>query len=264
MISSVMGLFGQEHHEHFDQFGYLRLGKLLSVDELHDLCDRVNDLMMGEVVYEDMKFQLDGEAAGYSSLEPRTPEPTEKSLNYRRIDGLHNDPDFLLFIQHPVFRQITRRYVAERVSIFRSMIMNKPAGLGTELPWHQDIGEGWGLDGNPTVTVWTALDTATIDNGCMRIVPGSHKLGILNKAHYTPDEDIETHIKSSEIAHLTAEAGESILIHNWLLHRSGINNTTGPRRALSIAYMDADTVTVEKGESFPVIFGPDALKAGIA
>ena len=263
MISSFLGLFGQEHHQHFDQFGYLRLGKLLSANELFDLCSRVNDLMMGEISHGDMEFQLDGQSPGYNGLEPRTPEPTEKSLNYRRIDGLHNDPEFLLYIQHPVFRQITRRYVAERVSVFRSMIMNKPAGLGTELPWHQDIGEGWGLDQNPTVTVWTSLDAATIDNGCMQIVPGSHKLGILNKGHYTSDADIETHVASREVVDLTAEAGEAILIHNWLLHRSGINNTTGPRRAFSAAYMDADTVTVETGESFPVIFGQDALKAGI-
>ncbi len=264
MISSYMGLFAEKHHKQFDEFGYLRLGKLLSIDELRDLCDRVDALMVGELKYDDMQFQLDGDAPGYDKLESRTSAPTELSLNYRRIDGLHNDPFFLTYMQHPVFRQITRRYVSEDVSVFRSMIMNKPAGLGTELPWHQDIGEGWGLDRNPTVTVWTALDAATVDNGAMQIVPGSHKLGILNKGHYASDEDIEAHVESNDVVDLTAETGEAILIHNWLLHRSGINNTTRPRRAFSSAYMDADTVSAKTGESYPVIFGNHALKVELA
>ncbi|MBK36943.1 MAG: phytanoyl-CoA dioxygenase [Gemmatimonadetes bacterium] len=264
MISSFIGLYGDEHHEHFDEFGYIRLGKLVSPNELRDLCDRVDDLMMGHVTYDDMKFQLDGNSPGYSKLAPRSAAPTEKSLNYRRIDGLYNDPDFLVYSQHPVFRRITRRYIGEHVSAFRAMIMNKPAGLGTELPWHQDIGEGWGLDRNPTVTIWTALDPMTVDNGAMQIVPGSHKLGILNKGHYTSEADIEAHASASDVVDLTAEAGEAILIHNWMLHRSGVNDTTGPRRAYSIAYMDADTVAVESGEPFPVIFGENALRPAVS
>ena len=43
------------------------------------------------------------------------------------------------------------------------MFMNKPANKGTELPWHQDVGVGWGLTSNPTTTVWTALYEATVD-----------------------------------------------------------------------------------------------------
>ena len=55
----------------------------------------------------------------------------------------------------------------------RAMFMNKPARRGAVLPWHQDR---WtGLDPDPLVTIWTALDPCTIDNGCMRIIPASHR-----------------------------------------------------------------------------------------
>jgi len=45
------------------------------------------------------------------------------------------------------------------------MFMNKPAIKG----WHQDVGAGWGISTNPTITVWTALDDATVQTGCMQI-----------------------------------------------------------------------------------------------
>lgn len=260
MISSLLGLLEEKHHTHFEESGYVILGSLLSATELSDLRRRVEDLMMGRVTVSGVTFQLDGESEEYK-LEPRTEGPSEHTLNYRRIDELHNDPLFLTYMQHPVFRQLTRHYIGEDVSIFRSMFMNKPANSGTELPWHQDIGKGWGIDTNPTTTVWTALDDATVENGCMQIVPGSHKHGILNEGHYTSEDDQARYCKPERILDLEVRAGEAVLIHNHLLHRSGINRTSKPRRALSVAYMDAATRNTKTGEAFPVIFGKGALKA---
>lgn len=62
------------------------------------------------------------------------------------------------------------------------MFMNKPAGKGTALPWHQDRWQH--LDIDPLLTVYTALDPATAANGCVKVVPKSHKLGILNPDHH--------------------------------------------------------------------------------
>ena len=144
------------------------------------------------------------------------------------------------------------------------MFMNKPAHGGTELPWHQDVGAGWGIDSNPTTTVWTALDDATVATGCMQVVPGSHKLGILNEGHYASEEDQATHCSSEKIIDLEVRAGEAVLIHNWMLHRSKVNRTGKPRRAFSIAFMDAATKSVASGDAFPVIFGKCALTPQIA
>ena len=87
----------------------------------------------------------------------RTVGNQEATLNYRRIDDLEQDPLFLAYMQKPLIRQITRRYIGEDVAVFRSMFMNKPAERGTELVWHQDIGVGWKIDTNPIITVWTAF-----------------------------------------------------------------------------------------------------------
>jgi len=91
---------------------------------------------------------------------------------------LEFDPLFLEFMQRPIFREISARVygVDTPITAFRAMFMNKPSHKGTFLPFHQDR---WSyLDRDPLVTTWTALDPATVANGCVQIVPGSHKFRV--------------------------------------------------------------------------------------
>ena len=249
--------FDDSYHEQFMAEGYLRLGHLLSPGELADLQQRIDDIMLGRVRYENMRFQLNPKTPDVRM--DRTLGNQEQTLHYRRIDDLEQDPLFLTYMQHPLIRQITRRYIGENVSVFRSMFMNKPAESGTILPWHQDIGVGWGIDTNPIITVWTGLDAATVDSGCMQIVPGSNNLGILNERHYTSEEDQAKYTRPEDVIDLETEAGEAILLHNFLLHRSALNSTPSPRRAFSATYMDARTRSLKTGQTFPRLFGEGAL-----
>ena len=247
----------------FAEDGYLRLGQVASSGQLQAMRDRIDEIMLGNVRYEGMPMQRDTTTGEYGALPTRTFEDSERTLAYRRIDDLQLDPVFLGYMQHPVFREITEALIGPNVSIFRAMFMNKPAEHGTHLPWHQDVGIGWGLDSNPEVTVWTALDAATIENGCMQVVPGSHKHGVINEMHFPSEADQARYAREEDCIHMEAEAGEAILLNNLLLHRSARNPTGKPRRAISIAYMDAATRAVKTGETFPVIFGEDALTGGV-
>lgn len=258
---SVLETFDDTHATQFMEQGYLRLGKVISEEALAGLQARIDAIMLGEIPYPKMLFQLDGKSEEYGQLEPNTYGNKGASLAYRRITGLEQDPLFLAYIQHAVFRAITQHFIGDQVSVFRAMFMNKPANQGTVLPWHQDVGEGWGLDQNPIVTVWTALDDAIPENGCMEIVPGSNNLGVLNPGHYVSEEDQEKYATVDKVTHLPAEAGEAILLHNWLMHRSGINKTDMPRRAFSVAYMDATTRKMRTDQTFPVVFGENGLGA---
>ncbi|MEZ4859965.1 MAG: phytanoyl-CoA dioxygenase family protein [Caldilineaceae bacterium] len=253
--------FTDEQHQTFQRQGYLRLGRLLDDATLAALQQRIDAIMLGEIPYPTMSFQLDGATGEYRNLPPDTPGHKGATLAYRRITGLEQDPLFLAYIQHPLIRAITQRYIGDGVSIFRAMFMNKPAEHGTVLPWHQDVGVGWGLDRNPIITIWTALDDATVANGCMQIVPGSHKLGVLNPGHFVTEADQARYTQEADVVDLPVAAGEAVLLHNFLLHRSGINRTAIPRRALSVAYMDAATHAVATGATFPTVFGQNSLRA---
>ena len=188
--------FTDAHHDQFMEQGYLRLGQVLSPTALAEIQQRIDDIMLGHVRYPNMRFQLDPNVTDKKMARMMNHEVS--TLNYRRIDDLEQDPVFLAYMQCPIFQQISQRYIGDDVAVFRSMFMNKPAALGTPLQWHQDIGVGWKIDANPIITVWTALDAATVANGCMQIAPGSNNLGILNERHFTSEEDQARYTRSRQ------------------------------------------------------------------
>ncbi len=248
--------FSETQHEQFMEQGYLRLGRVLSARELGALQERIDDIMLGRVHYEYMRMQLYDKEKDELR---RTMGNEVQTLAYRRIDDLEQDPLFLAYMQHPLFREITRRYIGTEVAVFRSMFMNKPAHWQQTLPWQQDVGQGWGIDRNPIIAIWLGLDEATMANGCMQIVPGSHRHGVINERHFLSEKEEAEYARAEDVVDLETEAGEVILLHNLLLHRSGRNPTSQPRRAFSVTYMDAETRTLDTGQTFPVVFGANAL-----
>ena len=136
--------------------------------------------------------------------------------------------------------------------------MNKPAHEGTRLTWHQDR---WtDLDIDPQITIYTALDPATIENGCIHIVPRSHNnlINPSNGSGFLTQEQIDDLLTEYEPIPVELEAGEVVLLHNWTLHSSSTNQTDIPRRAFSICYMDAVTKS-SRETTFSLIFGENSL-----
>ena len=228
--------------ETFRRDGYVRLGRVVDDDELAALQQRIDQIMLGEVRYDGMMMQLDSESGDYADLPAQTRGFKGPSLAYRKIQDLELDPVFLAYLRRPLIRSLCERLVGPGITIFRSMFMNKPAHRGTLLPWHQDGGDQWGLDIDPIITLWLALDPATIANGCVQVIPGSHRLGLLSERGHTitPEQEAE-HCPQDRIVHLELQPGELVLLHNFLLHRSDRNATDIPRRAFSACLMDAAT-----------------------
>jgi hypothetical protein len=233
---------------------------VITTDQVSALAARVDDLALGRVQNPAVLFQLDTGGA-YDQLPGAVAVLPDPTLAYRKVQGLEHDDLFGQVLRLPVVREVCERMYGRHagVSIFRAMVMNKPAGQGTVLPWHQDAGDVWGLDRDPLVTLWLALDDATPENGCMEVVPGSHRLGLLTPHGSTvPPELAEIHCPRDAVRHITARAGELILLHNWSIHRSGVNPTAQPRRAFTTCLMDARTISVSTGDAFPLLHGPAA------
>lgn len=249
----------------YERDGYLKLGKLLDDDNLAALQARIDDIMLGkaDVDYDRMLMQLDSTTGKYNDAGVQSKGHKGATLDYRKIQELEHDPLFLAYMQLPIFRDICQRvYGADTpIAAFRAMFMNKPAGKGTLLPWHQDR---WSyLDRDPLITVWTALDPATIANGCVQIIPASHRFGLINPDHmsgYLNDEQAREFAPEQSVVFLELEPGESVLLHNWLLHASDVNRSDVSRRAFSVCYMDGQT-QAKNGGRYSIIFGENALDA---
>ena len=78
MQLETLASFEDRHHEQFIEQGYLRLGKLLSPDELAAIQQRIDDIMLGKVRYENMRFQLDPSVYG-ERYDPYCREPRSNS-----------------------------------------------------------------------------------------------------------------------------------------------------------------------------------------
>jgi polysaccharide pyruvyl transferase WcaK-like protein len=250
----------------YDELGYLRLGRLLDAADVSALQQRLDDIMLGRVRHPTLRMQRDTGGA-YDELPEAFGGEQEATLVYRKVQGLEVEPLFLALLRHPIFREICARHygVHASISIFRAMMMNKPAGQGTYLPWHQDGGDVWKLDRDPLVTIWGALDDATRANGCLQVVPGSHRLGLLSRYGSTlSDEHAAVHCPAAAITHLEVAAGEALLLHNWLIHRSEVNPTASPRRAFTACYMDGRTIGTLTGRRFPLVFGtPEPVETAL-
>ena len=243
------------YHEH----GYVRLGKVAPDDEIKALCDRIDDIMLGKIHYDNMLMQL-CPSAGKPELSKQTKVFKGSTLKYRKVQDLEQDPLFLPYIQHPLFLDITRKIIGEEVSAFRTMFFNKPARQGVPINWHQDGAGGWRLSIPPKVTIWTAMDATSVANGCLQIIPGSHKSMIPETGDLLSPEERAIHAPDEKRLYLEMEMGEVVLLHNWTLHRSEVNTTNRPRRAFSVCYIDAATHQVTTGRRYPKIF-PEYMPA---
>jgi len=261
MLKSITDAQWQE----YETLGYLKIGK---IDDglLRRMQARLDEIMLGKATldYDRLLMQRDSDTGRYEDAGAQSKGFKGATLDYRKIQDLEYDPLFLEYLQAPVFEEICKRAYGEdaAIGIFRTMFMNKPANKGTFLPWHQDR---WPvLDRDPLITVWTALDPATKANGCVQVIPGSHRHGLINPTHpsgFLSEAQAAAICTQNRIVYAELEPGEVILLHNYLLHASDINRSSQSRRALSVCYMDAATLYDGKPNAYPVAFGPGALRA---
>jgi ectoine hydroxylase-related dioxygenase (phytanoyl-CoA dioxygenase family) len=88
--------------------------------------------------------------------------------------------------------------------------------------------------------IWTALDDAPSDGGCLELVPGSHHSGLATPlGGVVPPARVLAADAERHAVAVPVVAGEALLIHNWVWHRSGRSRPGQRRRAFSVCYMSA-------------------------
>jgi phytanoyl-CoA hydroxylase len=240
---------------HYTEHGYARLGVLLDESGLSELRERADDLMLGRVAYPGLFFQLDAPSGRYEDA-PLGLGWQGPSLDYRKLEKLELDGRFRAWLENPLFERIARAVIPEQIVIYRAILFHKGKAGGSNLPWHQDGGKLWGITREPELQIWTALDDAPEDGGCLEVVPGSHRGGLVTALGgvIPPDRVDEAHA-GHRAQLLPARAGEVVLLHNHLWHRSGPSHTGQRRRAFSVCYMGESTRCVRKKKA-PRVFTP--------
>ncbi|HVV85444.1 MAG TPA: phytanoyl-CoA dioxygenase family protein [Kofleriaceae bacterium] len=214
---------------------------------LSGLRTRADAMIAGDAPRDGLFFQHDSPTGAYEDLRFGDgwvgPSPA-----YRKIEGLERDPVFAEWIFGPVTRGFAQAAIDGPVAIARTVLWTKAGvdqGGGTELPWHQDGGLFWGLSGQPTLQIWLALDDTPVESGCVEVIADSHLGGLATPEGGTIPGEL-TAPRAADVLPLPARAGEVLLLHNLVWHRSGRNRTRRVRRALSICLMSASITCTRK------------------
>jgi phytanoyl-CoA hydroxylase len=231
---------------HYRAEGWARLGPLLAPSGLEALRRRAEALMLGEVRHPGLFFQHDAASGRYEDL-AHGKGWVGPSLDYRKLEKLELDPLFRAWIVNPMFERIARSLIDGPIAIYRAVLFGKGAGGSTPLPWHQDGGRFWGVSPDPTLQLWTALDDATAESGCVQVLPRSHHPGLATPlGGVVPAALVQAADAEARSLSLPARAGEVLMLHNHLWHCSAANRSGAPRRALTICYIPASTRCLRK------------------
>jgi len=125
-----------------------------------------------------------------------------------------------------------------------SLYIWKPPKIGLGFPWHQDR---WytqpQFKTETTVGTWTAIDAADKDNGCLYVIPGSHKIGILEHIDLEGSQQQEfkqaVGARDEDGVAVELQPGSVIFFDNRILHKSTVNNSKRFRRSNIAHYISA-------------------------
>lgn len=246
--------------ERYRADGYLVVESLLSPDEVETLRTRTEKIASGSVPgypREDIELEPGGDGALRLA--------TVRKLNR----CAENDPVFRAHACHERILDVVQRLIGPDIKLYGSQLFMKPPG-GVEKPYHQDS-PYFPIEPMDLVTCWTALDDVTVENGCMWVIPGSHREGVCDHGQawmvgdradmQIPDDAID---RSRETP-IEMPAGSCSFHHSLLLHRSGANRSPHSRRGLATHYMTARSRWTDPDKprpDFPLLRGqtyPDCV-----
>ncbi len=173
-----------------------------------------------------------------------------------KIQDYHNDPVLYSYVLDERILGSIEPIVGSDPWSVHTMLINKPPNVDGRHPFHQDLLYFPFRPADNIVATWTALEPVTRENGCLQVIPRSHRGELLE--HENPDWEwlnlayfgAKGVGPDNERLHLEMEPGDTVLFHPLLLHGSGRNRTPGFRRAISAHYASAECLRSWSEERF--------------
>ena len=220
----------------FDDNGYIIVEDLFSKDEVDELGRRIEEICEGERDFPEAEMEW----------EPGTTTRTRSMQSIRKLhNGVFHDELFRSIAGHPRVLDVVEQLIGPDIKLFGDQLFVKPPG-GIEKTYHQDS-PYFQIDPMALVSSWVAVDDVTEENGCVRVIAGSHKLGPQphsdvwmvgkRKDMKIPDRLIDL----SKERLIKMKAGSVSFHHSLLMHASGPNHSSVFRRGYAFHYMSAQS-----------------------
>jgi len=238
--------------------GFVAIANVLAPNEVGEARQALADLIHGRV-------------PGYDDLQPE-PEVKERWPHLSTEERADSVRKVFLFVEfearlkslataHPVLQSLLARLVGEEIHLIQDMALLKPPFIGTEKPWHQDMAYfGWGPP-EKLIGVWIALDPATPENGCMHVLPGTHKDGPVPHTHARDCQIPDARVEADRDVMVPLAPGGALFFSALLHHGTPPNNSPHRRWALQFHYAGESATKMDRREHAALYFEDD-LYAG--
>jgi ectoine hydroxylase-related dioxygenase (phytanoyl-CoA dioxygenase family) len=166
-------------------------------------------------------------------------------------------------IRHRRILDAVEDVIGGNILCWSSGFFAKAANDGALVTWHQDS-TYWGLSAPDVVTAWVAFTPSRVESGCMRVIPGSHKLDqIPHRDTFAENnllsrgQEIEVEVDESRAVDVILDPGDMSLHHVRLIHGSAPNRAGHSRIGYAIRYVPThirqtggvpDSATLVRGE----------------
>ena len=149
------------------------------------------------------------------------------------------DPALFEWLLDADVLDLVESLIGPDIALFSSHFICKPPGDGKPVPWHQDA-HFWRDTISPAgdaVTVWLAIDPSTTENGCLRVIPGSHLAPVEHQGNADSFFNRETSVDESRAVDVELERGACSVHSAMLVHGSPPNRSSLRRCGYTMRYM---------------------------
>lgn len=222
----------------FQRDGFVSVDDLLTADEARALGDQADRIAAGDAPHiPETSVQLEPVfRSGERDVEDRV-------LAVRKLYNLAvYDEVMWAHATHPRIVDVVSALLGTNdIKMYGDQLFMKASHTGSAQPWHQDSASWRDILPMDLVTAWTAIDAATLDNGCLHFAPGTHRWGMMKGPQIQPMlDDLDEGWWPSVAVPL--RAGSVSFHHSLTLHRSGANQSTARRRGYAVHYMRATSI----------------------
>ena len=249
---SNSGSLTSEQLSFYDTEGYLVIPNLLSPSDLapaREAMEQKVDLIANELLADGLL----SDSYAYEPFDLRLARLFERlsDREFLRYDRSWRDrlPGYFYLISNSKILDVIESLIGPE--IFANPVYNTrpkvPKVAAGIVPWHQDKSYWIGAKAAPVITVWIPLVDATLENGCLHVLPGTHRRRVLGHHHETYSstgyfELNEKHVRDRmrEVVALPLEAGGAILFNDRFIHSSTANKSDHVRWSVDLRYQPVD------------------------
>lgn len=225
----------------FREQGWLALEGVFDTHEVETAKQALADFIHGRITPTDGRTHVQEEPAlrnADGSLAPETTE--ERELRVRKVfDFTHHDPRLDVLTRQTRLTAMLDQLIEPGSRLIQDMALLKPPRVGSEKPWHQDTAYFDWLPLGGIVGCWIALDRATVENGCMQVIPGTHLEGPVAHYHHRDCQIADGRVQVNRAIAVPLAPGGVLFFSGLIHHGTPPNYSADRRRALQFHYAAA-------------------------